>query len=137
VIGLGVGLVAVAPFGLALVSPEIGLIVGLLWLLVLLFPLIYVSLGLQLAPMAAAMDGLGPVASVRRGWAAAEGNRLNLFVLNLVFGILGAIGMCLCCIPAIPVIAVQQGGMTAAWLLYARAEAETDRYPFFQRNGTQ
>lgn len=106
---------------------------------VLLLPalpvLIYVGLGLMLAPYAAVLDQLGPMEAIQRSWDAANGTRLTLFVTNLVFGILGGIAACMCYIPLVVVIPIQVMGLSAAWLRYARPEAETGQWAFFQRNG--
>lgn len=113
---------------------EMGVIVGLLLMIPAMFALVYVSLGLLLAPYAAVLDHLGPIEAVQRSWAAADGARVTLFVTNLVFGILGGISSCFCSIPLIVVIPIQIMGFTAAYLRYSRHTDVTASWEFFERN---
>ena len=132
---LGVPMGVGAGIGFAAGSPESAILLLAVGALIGFLPLIYVTLGLQLGPYAAVMDGLGPVEALRVSWEAADGARVTLFITNLLLGILELIATCLCCFPAIPVIAIRIAGFSAAWMLYARHEDETETYPFFERNG--
>ena len=96
--------------------------------------LIYVNLGLLLAPYAAVLDHLGPVESVQQSWAAASGARVTLFVTSFVFGILGVISACMCSVPLIVLIPIQVIGFSSAYLRYARHTDETAGWEFFSRN---
>ncbi len=96
--------------------------------------LIYVGLGLMLAPYAAVLDHLGPLDAIQRSWSLADGLRLTLFVTMFVFGLLGLFSVCLCNLPLIVLMPIQIMGLSAAYLRASRALAETDEWAFFQRN---
>ncbi len=76
---------------------------GLILLVVLLYipVLVYVHLGLVLMVFPAALDGFGPVESMRESWALADGERLQLFLIGLLQFGLFLVGLLACCVGAI------------------------------------
>ncbi len=107
---------------------------GLVLVLPVLPVVIYVALGLMLAPYAAVLDHLGPIEAVQRSWQMADGLRLTLFVTNFVFGLLGGFSMCLCYLPLIVVMPIQIMGFSASYLRASRSLSVTDEWAFFQRH---
>ena len=77
---------------------------GLVGLVVFLYlpVLIYVQLGLILMVYPAALDGFGPVESLRESWSLASGERLQLFLMGLLQFGLFMVGLLACCVGAIP-----------------------------------
>ena len=120
--------------GIGIDNVTLGLGLGGLLFIPAFFVMVYVGLGVQLTVYAAVLDGLGPIEAVQRSWEAASGTRVTLFVTGFVFGILGSVAACMCFLPLMLVVPIQQGGMTAAWLRYARHSDESSKYPFFERN---
>ncbi len=110
------------------------LVVSLVLAIPALLVLVYVSLGVVLAPYAAVLDRLGPVEAVSRSWAAARGTRVTLFVTNFVFGLLNLFSACLCSLPTLVLVPIQVGGFTAAWLRYARHDDLASGWAFFDRH---
>jgi hypothetical protein len=119
--------------GLLFVSPTVGGIVLVLGVLLSLIPTIYVSLGFMLGIFAVVLDDAGIIEAFGISWRAASGARVDLFILSLVFGLLGIIASCCCIFPVILVSAIQLPGMTAAWMKYARAESASEEWTFFKR----
>ena len=71
------------------------------WLLYLPV-LIYLELGFVLMPYPAALEGAGPVESLRISWGLASGVRLQMIGMGLLsFGLVIA-GLLMCCIGVIP-----------------------------------
>lgn len=63
---------------------------------------IYIQLGLILMVFPAALDGFGPVESLRESWSLAGGERMQLFLIGLLqFGLM-LVGLLACCIGVIP-----------------------------------
>lgn len=140
VVSMTAAIVAMTPAGIALgvgISMEnitVALGVGGLLMVPAMFVMIYVGLGVLLTPYAAVLDNLGPMEALSRSWQAADGARVTLFVTNFVFGILGVVASCMCMVPLILVVPIQQGGFVAAWLRYARHTDETSGLAFFERH---
>jgi len=60
---------------------------------VLLFvPGLFLTVSLQFALYAVAVEDAGPVEALRRSWGLATGNRWRLLALVILFGVLGGIG---------------------------------------------
>ena len=110
-----------------------GAIVLGLGVLISLFPMIYISLGLMFGIFAIVLDDAGIMEAFGISWRAASGSRVELFLLNFVFGLLGVAASCCCLVPVIIVSAIQLPGMTAGWMKYARSESATEEWGFFQR----
>lgn len=95
------------PEGLAVAFGVIG---GLLYLPVV----VYVALGLALAPLALALEGLEPGAALRRSWSLVSGNRLWLLLYSLLSALVVLAGFLACCIGVL---------FTATWVGIAWTEA--------------
>jgi hypothetical protein len=80
----------------AMGGEEAGIAVGVLTFLLLSPGLIYVVLGLVLAPLAIAFERLGPFDAVTRSWRLVAGNRLWLFWFLLVMFVFEVLGFCCC-----------------------------------------
>lgn len=91
-----IGVTLVSVVGLALPvggGAMVGLVAGLpgmvLGLLVGFVVMVYLWLGWLMAPTVVVIEGGGVFASMRRSWRLAKGSRLRLFVLLLLFFLLG------------------------------------------------
>ncbi|MFT5460433.1 MAG: hypothetical protein ACI9K2_006952 [Myxococcota bacterium] len=143
VIGFFVSLLFLSPGIGCLVGAAFGgdemmlplIVAGSILILVGLIAYIPVWLGLMLGVLPAVLDRAGPTEALALSWEAARGNRVQLFVVLLVFGLLSGIGACCCYLPAVPVLGAQWAGLSAAWLRYSRPKETTDSWGFFQRNG--
>jgi len=58
----------------------------------LFVPGLFLTVSLQFALFAVAVEDTGPVDALRRSWALASGNRWRLLALVVLFGVLGGIG---------------------------------------------
>ena len=89
VIGLGTGMVAMAPGGAiaivgAIQENETLLLVGVILILLIGLPaIVYVSLGLMLGEHAVALEDMGPMDALERSWSLARGNRFSLLLFKL------------------------------------------------------
>lgn len=111
---------AVASMG----GEEAGVAVGVLTFLLLSPGLIYVVLGLVLAPLAIAFERLGPFDAVARSWRLVSGNRLWLFWFLLVMFVFEALGFCCCCVGVLATGAFSQIAGYEAYLRLVRDDHE-------------
>jgi hypothetical protein len=58
----------------------------------LFVPGLFLTVSLQFALFAVAVEDSGPIDALRRSWALASGNRWRLLALVVLFGVLGGIG---------------------------------------------
>jgi len=58
----------------------------------LLIPGLFLTVSLQFALFAVAVEDSGPIDALRRSWGLASGNRWRLLALVVLFGVLGGIG---------------------------------------------
>lgn len=58
---------------------------------------LYVLLGLVLAPMAVAFEGMQATEALSRSWELAKGRRWTLFLYYLVLNVVEVVGVILCC----------------------------------------
>lgn len=134
VIVLGISMVTGLPGLIALLvgvfkGSVMAIVLGVLLLLVLLVPAtVYVGLGLYFGDRLVALDGYKAMPALERSWALADGNRLWLFLFQLVMGLVGALGVCACFVGVFVTGAIVEAGATLAFLRYTRDEAETSRY---------
>jgi len=137
-----------------LASIEAGVLVGvILYCALLLVGMVYLSITFFPGMLAVTVDERGPIESLGITWRAAQGARATLLVMFLVYGLILAI-------PIAGIVVVQfmvgplaglvanvavspltialsvvfTGGWAAGWLLYARPEARTREWDFFQRH---
>ena len=139
VIGLGTGMVAMAPGGaIAIVGAiqengtlfVVGVILGLL---IGLPAIVYVSLGLILGEHAVALEDMGPMDALERSWSLARGNRFSLLLFSFVTGLFGSLGLLACCIGVIGTKAMVDFGWTEAYLLATQEDWEN--WQFIQDEG--
>lgn len=131
---LPVILVGVLAVAYGVLGTFVGLLVGGLLFVVAFIGLLYVSMGLLLAPYAAVLDDLGPFDALRVSWDSARGARITLFFTSLAFAVLSALACCFFAVPAIPVLGIHVAGFTTAWLLHARQPETARDWAFLQRN---
>lgn len=100
-------------------EPNPALLIGGLVLLVLIAVpvLIYVGIGLMFGSYAIALEDSGPMDALERSWAMASGNRIHLFLFNLVTGLFNILGVCACCVGVWVTRPVVETGKVEAWLL--------------------
>jgi hypothetical protein len=99
----------------------------------------YVWLGTSLGPWAVVLDGLGPVAALKRGWSLVRGNRLSLFLyffLNAMFSLAAAmVGIVACCVGLVATLPGAQAmvdlSRTQAYLLATRGSSVRDYWRLF------
>jgi hypothetical protein len=121
VIGLGG---AVALFGVGFDRPELGGL-GLALIVLLWIPfMIYLALGLSLAPQAVALEGLNPIQAVRRSWTLVSGNRLWLILFGLVFGLVNIAGLCACGVGLLITVPLTYAASSEAYLRLVRSREE-------------
>lgn len=117
-IGVAVGL-AVSLGGDPIMLSALGVVLGI----PALFLIVYVSLGLHLAPYACALDGLGPVEAIQVGWQKASGARMTLFALLLLQSVAVALAACLTLgIGAVVLAGVFMAGEVVAWCRVRRSD---------------
>jgi len=58
----------------------------------LVIPGLFLTVSLQFALFAVAVEDAGPIGALRRSWEVASGNRWRLLALVVLFGVLGGIG---------------------------------------------
>ncbi|MGF1465680.1 MAG: hypothetical protein ACFCGT_06070 [Sandaracinaceae bacterium] len=98
--------------------------------------LVYVSLGLVFAHRALVLEGLGPVAAIRRSWFLARGARLSLLlylgVLTLAYLLVAGIGLLACCVGTLVTGPLGRAGFemafTESYLLYTRGFGVRDHW---------
>lgn len=95
-----------AAVGLLLGSEEAAVALGLLGLVIFSPAYIYITLGVLLAPYAAAFERMGPFEALSRSWGLVKGNRLWLFWYLLVQTVFVLLGLLLCCVGIIVTSAV-------------------------------
>lgn len=108
----------------------------LLTLLVPMIPWIWFRLSVSFAAHAVALDGEGARGALRRSFAMARGNRLNLlvwgFVMRIVTGLVSMIGFFACCVGVIVTIpaakVLSDLPFTRGYLLMSRGEDEARRH---------
>lgn len=85
-------LLIIIPIFLGIINGSMALVViGLIIMLIVMIPLIYIGLKLSFFLQACIIEEIGPVESIKRSWAVTKGNLLRIFVISLLIGILGAI----------------------------------------------
>jgi hypothetical protein len=94
------------------------IVLGLGWLCLL----IYVGLGISLAPTAAALDQVGPGEAFGRSWRAARGRRMALFVFWLGTYLCALSGLLLLCVGYLATIALVELMPAEAYLALTRSE---------------
>ena len=67
-------------------------LVAALGFALLFIPGLFLTVSLQFALFAVAVEDTGPVDALRRSWELASGNRWRLLALVILFGVLGGIG---------------------------------------------
>lgn len=75
------------------VAAGVGVVAALLYVPVL----VYVWLGVMLAPYAAAVEGMGPTEALSRSWALVRGHRWTLLLYWLVMALVQVLLLCACC----------------------------------------
>jgi hypothetical protein len=81
--------------GFATKQPEIGFLV---FVLVVFFPFIYVTLAISPCQYLVVDQGLGPLDALQASFAITKGNKLAIFAAGLVAGLFGLLGLFGCCI---------------------------------------
>lgn len=134
-ITFGVFVVAALPGGLLLGAafaladggdPNMPLaVLGGLLMAVLVIPVaIYVGLGLALGSVIISLDRLTTMEALERSWSLAKGNRFQLFIFNLVNGLVVFVGLLMCCVGMIPARGVVVCATANAYLLHTRDDFE-------------
>jgi hypothetical protein len=96
--GLALGGLAAAVAWQVAESPVLAGASGGLILLAYLPVLLYVALGVWLAPKAVAVEGLSATEALSRSWELVRGHRWTLFLFELVMLLVIWIPGCCCCI---------------------------------------
>lgn len=105
--------------GVGLRGGEMAALVGLVCLFyVPVF--IYFLLGFTLMPYAAALDELGPKASLARSWSLADGLRVQLFLMGLLHLALTILGLCVLCVGSL-------AGMILGHVMWTEAYVQATR----------
>ncbi len=107
---------------------------GVVWLLLATPTWVYATQFLQLVPVIAALEPIGPVDVLTEAWERTNGARLTLFVLQLVYVFATVLSLCVCLLPLIVLIPTYLAGMTAAWTLVSKPSAELKKLEFFAEN---
>jgi len=112
------GIVAGIIFGAGLQdSEEAIIIVILIASLLLVFPLIWVSLGFYFMQMELALDDeVGPVEAIRRSFALVAGQRLGTFAVAFVAGLIAMLGLMACVIGIVVTMGLAQLILCALYL---------------------
>lgn len=76
----------------ALVVSAVLVVVVPLGFALLFIPGLFLTVSLQFALFAVAVEDTGPIDALRRSWELASGNRWRLLALIILFGVLGGIG---------------------------------------------
>lgn len=87
--------------------------------------MIYVTLGLQLGNLAISLEQATAMEALDRSWTLARGNRVQLFLFNLINGLLMFGGLLLCCVGVIPARGVVLCATANAFLLHTRDDYES------------
>lgn len=112
-------------FGVAAMGgEEAGVALGILTFLLLSPCVIYVALGLTLAPYAIAFERLGPFDAVARAWRLASGNRLWLFWFSLVLFVFDMLGLCCCLVGVLATCTFSEVARYEAYLRLLRGDHE-------------
>lgn len=100
-------------------EPNIALLIGgfVLVFSIMLPVLVYVGIGLMFGSYAIALEDSGPMQALERSWGMAAGNRLHLFLFNLVTGLFNLLGVCACCVGVWITRPVVETGKIEGWLL--------------------
>lgn len=69
-------------------------IVVLVGVILLIVPGIIAAIGLQFALYMVVDRNLGPIEALSQSWTLTDGNKLNLFLINVVFSLLGIVMVC-------------------------------------------
>lgn len=111
--------VAAAPHG-GDVFGAVALLLAVAWI-----PLfVYVYLGLRLAEPAIALEGLEPVAAIRRSWELVRGNRWRLLFYLLVTALFEWLGVFLCCVGVLLTGTMKRVAVNESYLRLVRSEEE-------------
>lgn len=139
---LGIGSLAATPGGLVLAAgavleqPQVTAVGGILMAVLMLPAILYVHLGLVLAPQAMALDGLGTLAAVSKSWKLMSGNRFQYIWFSVVCFLYAlfmvVIGLLACLIGVLFTVhialAVIDTAKTEAYLLLTRDDDEVDTW---------
>lgn len=139
-IGFGTFVVAAIPGGAVLGAaflmadggePNVALLIagGALMVLIAVPILIYVQLGLLFGEYHIALDGSGVMEALERSWSLASGNRLHLFLFNIVTGLVAVLGILLCCVGIWATAPAVRTGAVEAFLLATRDDWEGFAFP--------
>jgi len=93
----------------------------LIGFVMLIIPALFIALGWMLGAHIIVLEGQGVIDSISRSWTLSRGSKRWLFLLALVFGVIGAIIGVVLAIPvyliANPNIAMLEGASTGYWIL--------------------
>ena len=101
------------------------ILVGVGVALVTVFVSLYVGLGLMLSEGAVLFEGHRPVEAVKRSWALAKGNRLQLFLFVLVSIIFTLCGILLCCVGVLATATITRFALLEGFLQLAETQDES------------
>jgi uncharacterized membrane protein len=125
------GLLAFAFAGVGMIDPGtidsmpgVVIAVSILMLLAILAVSIYVGMGVALSEAVLLFEGHDPVAAVKRSWALAEGNRLQLLLFSIVNFLFTLSGLLLCCVGVFATATIARYAFLEAFLQLS--ETETD-----------
>lgn len=87
---------------------------------------VYLWLGFALAPLAVAVEGLGPTEALGRSWQLVRGHRWTLFLYLLVLRLAGLLLLCCCCVLFFGGTILEQTSLVDSYLrLIKSGEPET------------
>ena len=85
----------------------------------------YVWLGLRLAPLAVAVEGMRVGEAISRSWALVKGRRLAFFVYELLFGLIAYFPCCFCCLLGFPLLLTELARIDSYMRLVREGEPST------------
>ncbi|MFN0009457.1 MAG: hypothetical protein ACKVXR_16285 [Planctomycetota bacterium] len=103
-------------------NEELGVGIVLAGLVPCLPIILYVGLGVALSDQAVALEGLGPVDSVRRSWSLVKGHRWMLLWYSIVTGFFAMLGICACCIGVFLTGTMTEIAKSESFLAYTRGQ---------------
>jgi len=105
---------------------------GLVVLLVVWIPVLaYVYLGLRFVAQSVALEGLGPVESIRRSWELVDGHRFQLAIYLIVVNIFSILGLLACGIGVFVTGAIKATAINESYL-----QLITPRKPYSGSTGS-